>query len=161
MRYITVTKAIRISVQSSDNKDSDRRSRPGVIVASLQSKDNKRKVMENKRKLNRHKGVSFHGDQSKEERLQRANMKTLIDCIKQGHSDPLQLKGSGNRNQNRKREQEQERRERALRDRSDSGQTSESREHNRGAPRRDFQRDDTRNGRIMMRRNNNSGRKRK
>ena len=192
LREITVTKARRIPVQSHDNKDSDR-TRPGVIVASLQSKDDKRKVMENKRKLNesrnRHKGVFIHGDQSKEERLQRANMKTLIDCIKQGDSDSLQLKGSrivresndsdehtGSRNQNRIREQEHERnhssvrenerhaRDRALRDRSDSGLTSESRDRTRGAPRRDFQREDTRSGRRLdydMRRNNNLDRERK
>ena len=38
LRYITVTKAMRISVERSDNKDSDRRARPGVKVASLQSR---------------------------------------------------------------------------------------------------------------------------
>ena len=55
LRDVTVTKARRISVQNSDALDSDRGNKPGVIIASLQSKDDKKKVMENKKKLNDNK----------------------------------------------------------------------------------------------------------
>ena len=190
LRDVTVTKARRISAQNSENNDSGRDSKPGVIIASLRNKDDKTKVMENKKKLNesrnRHKGVFIHSDQSREERLQRTNMKTLIDCIKQGDSGSLQLKGSrvvreknnseeqsGYRNQIRPRgegrntysgrNRDSPAREQPPRDRSGSGRTLESREYDRGAPRRDFQRDGTRNGRRQedIRRGNPTSRDRK
>ena len=84
LRDVSVTKAERLYIQNSEkgNKGKDRNTKPGVIVASLRNKDDKRKVTENKKKLNdsrnRHECVFIHSDQSREERLQRSNLKTLI-----------------------------------------------------------------------------------
>ena len=98
LRDVSATRAERLSNQNNGNKETDRSTKSGLIVATLRNKDDKRKVMENKKKLNdsrnRHKGVFIHGDQSREERLQRSNLKTLIDSIKQGDGASLQLRGS-------------------------------------------------------------------
>ena len=98
LRDVSATRAERLSNQNNGNKETDRSTKPGLIVATLRNKDDKRKVIENKKKLNdsrnRHKGVFIHGDQSRDERLQRSNLKTLIDSIKQGDGASLQLRGS-------------------------------------------------------------------
>ena len=112
--------------------------------------------MENKKKLNdsrnRHKGVFIHGDQSREERLQRSNLKTLIDSIKQGDGASLQLRGSrvvrenGNSSENsgeRNQGENENRGQRLNRNhdthvqrRRDSGPTSNRRDQSMHTPRR-------------------------
>ena len=52
LRDASVSKAERVPVQNRENKESDRNSKPGIIIAALRNKGDKRKVMENKKKLN-------------------------------------------------------------------------------------------------------------
>ena len=77
------------------------------------------KVFENRRKLNesrnRHKGVSIHPDQSKEERQQRSNLKLIIDSVKSGNCNDLQLRGS-----------------RVVREQGQPGENKDSRNEHRG-----------------------------
>ena len=73
-------------------------SKPPIIVASLKNTEDKQKVMSNKRKLNddrnKHKRVFIHNDQTKAERLQTANFKTILKSIQDGETNTLRMKGS-------------------------------------------------------------------
>ena len=86
---VSVLSARRLSAQNNIKENRERNHKPAVIIATLRNKEDKQKVMDNKSKDSRkkYKGVFIHNDQSKEERLQRANFKKMITALKQ-------LKGS-------------------------------------------------------------------
>ena len=91
-----------IEVVKAERKLSDRQqghdSRPPVILASFKSTEDKRIVMSNKKKLkddrNKHKRVFIHNDQTKAERIQRANFQTILDFLQKIESRNLQMRGS-------------------------------------------------------------------
>ena len=90
-----------IEVVKAERKLSDRQqghdSRPPVIVASFKSTEDKHTVMSNKKKLNddrnKHKRVFLHNDQTKAERIQRANFQTILDFLQKNESRNLQMRG--------------------------------------------------------------------
>ena len=92
LRDIKVVKAERKVTE----RQTGRTTKPPVIVASFQSSEDKRAVMSNKNKLNddRHKNVFIHHDQTKAERVQRANFQTILDSLQKHESSNLQMRGS-------------------------------------------------------------------
>ena len=95
---VSVKTAVRIHSQRTDSRGTKRNATPDIIIATLNNKEDRQKVFENKKKLNesrnRHKGVFIHPDQSKEERQQRSNLKLVIDSVKSGNCNDLQLRVS-------------------------------------------------------------------
>ena len=95
---VSVKTAERIQSQRTDSRGTVRNNKPDIIIATLNNKEDRQKVFENKRKLNesrnRHKGLFIHPDQSKEEWQQRSNLKLIIDSVKSGNCNDLQLRGS-------------------------------------------------------------------
>ena len=116
---VSVKTAERIHSQRTDTQGTERNNKPDIIIATLNNKEDRQKVFENKRKLNetrnRHKGVFIHPDQSKEERQQRSNLKLIIDSVKSGNCDNLQLRGS-----------------RVVREQGQPGENKDSRNEHRG-----------------------------
>ena len=94
LRDVKVVKAERKQTE----RQTGRNSKPPVIVASFESAEDKRAVMTNKKMLkddrNKHKHVFIHNDQTKAERVQRANFQTILDSLKNNGSSNLQMRGS-------------------------------------------------------------------
>ena len=151
-----------VSVKKAERKQSDSqnngRSKAPVIVATLKSREDKQAVMDNKKKLkddrNKHKMVFIHSDQTKAERLQRANFRTILDSIQKGESDQLEIRGSrvvrstnrsdnyGHRNQGS--EQQRQRRnsstERTRQNGEETGERRRERDADRNVRDRDYDR---------------------
>ena len=142
-----------VSVKKAERKQSDSqnngRSKAPVIVATLKSREDKQAVMDNKKKLkddrNKHKMVFIHSDQTKAERLQRANFRTILGSIQKGESDQLEIRGSrvvrssnrsdnyGHRNQGS--EQQRRRRNSSTERRRQNGEETEERRRDRDSDR--------------------------
>ena len=116
---VSVKKTERIHSLRTDTRGTERNNKPDIIIATLNNKEDRQKVFENKRKLNesrnRHKGVSIHPNQSKEERQQRSNLILIIDSVKSGNCNDLHLRGS-----------------RVVREQGQPGEIKDSRNEHRG-----------------------------
>ena len=79
-----------VSVSNTERKESRVQSRPGVVIATFKSADDKRKVMSEKSKLknSRHYDKVFiQHDQTREQRLLAGNFRTVINAINGGTSN--------------------------------------------------------------------------
>jgi hypothetical protein len=87
---VKVTKAERKGSTENNNAG------PRVIVATLANKNDKSTVMKKKsllRNIKKFEKVYIHNDQTKE-RIQVNNLKKIIDSVKHGNTDNLELRGS-------------------------------------------------------------------
>ena len=75
---------------SSDNK-------PGVIIATFQNTEDKKKVIESKKNLKSKHNFSkifIHHDQSRDQRRNSRNLKVLVDALKSGKAEHLRVRGA-------------------------------------------------------------------
>lgn len=85
-----------IEVRSTERKQSHSANIPGVVVAKLRNIEDKKKIMTAKAILRhdrRYKDIFIHNDQTKEERLMSANLRSLVNAYRSGDSN-IQIKGS-------------------------------------------------------------------
>ena len=85
-----------IHVRSTERKQSFNESIPGVVVATLGSLDDKKRVLSAKASLRhsrRYRDVYIHGDQSRKERLYSANLRSLVNAYKSGDNN-IRVMGS-------------------------------------------------------------------
>ena len=86
-----------ITVGSAERKGTHESSdKPGVVVATLKSSEDKKKVMTNKNKLKnsrQYSGVYINHDQSRDERLFADNFRAILSAVKNGDTN-LTLRGA-------------------------------------------------------------------
>ena len=71
--------------------------KPGVIIATFKSIEDKKKVMEKKKNLKTKQNFSnifIHHDQSRDQRKNSKNLRVLVDAIKTGKTDKLSVRGT-------------------------------------------------------------------
>ena len=68
--------------------DSGSVSRPGVVIATFRSSEDKEKVMKAKNRLrsSTYKHVFIHNDLPKEERMMNSNLRAIVDAVNHGNS---------------------------------------------------------------------------
>ncbi len=86
-----------VSVASAERKIAQEgNSRPGVVIATLKSNADKKKVMTSKRELRNHKSYSsvyINHDQHKSERIMADNFRAILSALKKGDTN-LSVQGS-------------------------------------------------------------------
>ncbi|KAH3822961.1 hypothetical protein DPMN_124755 [Dreissena polymorpha] len=73
-----------VQVCNTQRKTSANSSKPGVVIATMQSQEDRQKVLKNKSKLNEsrtYSDVYIQCDQSREERLMMSNFRTLVGAM--------------------------------------------------------------------------------
>lgn len=114
-----------VAVKTVVRKQSKIQSKPGVIIASFKSVEDKRKVMVEKSKLRdsrQYRDVYIHHDQSHEQRIMASNFKTVLSALNDNDVN-LALRGSRivRRDQQDQQVRQDQRREQSLQRREPSG----------------------------------------
>jgi hypothetical protein len=121
---------LKVSVRATkaERKGTPTREVDRVIVATMANQEDKSVVLKNKKVLknaDRFKKVFICSDQSKEERRQANNLRQIVNSLKNGNADKLQVRGTSvfvNRNSGRNENRDTGHRE---------GSVSRERENNR------------------------------
>ena len=85
-----------IEVKSVERKKSYHEGKPGLVIAQMQSLGDKKKILASKSSLKHsrvYKDVYIHSDQTKEERMMSANLRSLVSAYKAGDSN-IRVMGS-------------------------------------------------------------------
>lgn len=83
-----------VSIKSAERKQSRKENDPGVVIVKCNNIDDKKTILSSKRKLKdsrNFRDVFIHNDYSQQERIQTANLRTLIKAV---GNDNLIIKGN-------------------------------------------------------------------
>lgn len=97
-----------VKVTSAERKKSFKRGQPGLVIAQYASRNDKQLIMENKARLKdsrQHKDIMINHSKSREQRLQEANLRTIVNALGQGQ---LALRGNHVIRQDQARDQDRE-----------------------------------------------------
>ena len=77
-----------VTVSEANRLDSGSDSRPGVVIATFRSSEEKEKVMKAKHRLrsSTYKNVFIHNDLPKEERMMNSSLRAIVDAVNHGNS---------------------------------------------------------------------------
>ena len=142
-----------MSVKSAVRKDSRSQGKPGVVIASFQSAEDKEAIMKKKSNLKesrQYKDVYIHHDQSYEQRIMANNFKAVLGALKDRDAS-LSLRGTrvvrGNQRSPDSRDHHQ----------SGSGQQNRRRNHSGNGNSRSDNRSDRRHNRSQDRNSDDDG----
>ena len=89
------TRVDEVTVSAARRLSSNADGKPGVVIVTFSTKEDKEKVMKSKNSLKDtvYKQVFIHNDQPKEERLLNSNLRAIVDAVNHGNAN-LSVRGN-------------------------------------------------------------------